>query len=123
MASAATGNMRIADAEAVASPARPAHARRRGRPDRRGRRPGHDAGGRPLIGASVAVEGGEGRAFTNDRGEYRLNLVPAGPVRLRASKVNYIASSRRVTAVAGATVSRDFRLQLPAAEREELPVR
>jgi iron complex outermembrane receptor protein len=82
-----------------------------------------DTGGRPLIGASVAVEGGEGRALTNDRGEYRLNLVPAGPVRLRASKVNYIASSRRVTAVAGATVSRDFRLLLPAAERDELPVR
>ena len=115
--------MRIADAEAIAPPARTAHASHRGRPDRRGRRPG-DRCGRPAADRrSVAVEGGEGRALTNDRGEYRLNLVPAGPIRLRASKVNYIASSRRVTAVAGATVSRDFRLQLPAAERDELPVR
>ncbi len=82
-----------------------------------------DAGGRPLTRASVAVQGSDVRAYTNERGEYRLTLVRPGPVRIRASKVGYTASSRTVTAVAGATVSRDFRLLLPNAEREELPVR
>jgi hypothetical protein len=81
-----------------------------------------DAGGRPLAGANVAIEGSDLRTATDERGYYRLTVERAGTVRIRASKRSYAASSRRVT-VAGATVSRDFRLFPVAAERDELPVR
>lgn len=82
-----------------------------------------DAGGRPLTGATVAVEGSDVRTATDEQGQYRLTVDRAGIVRIRASKRSYAASSRRVTAVAGAIVSRDFRLFPVAAERDELPVR
>jgi iron complex outermembrane receptor protein len=82
-----------------------------------------DAGGRPLAGANVAVEGSGVRTATDEQGHYRLTVDRAGTVRIRAFKRNYAASSRSVTAVAGATVSRDFRLFPVAAERDELPVR
>lgn len=82
-----------------------------------------DAGGRPLAGANVAIEGSDLRTATDELGHYRLTIVRAGTVRIRASKRSYTASSRRVTAVAGATVSRDFRLLPAIAERDELPVR
>jgi carboxypeptidase family protein len=82
-----------------------------------------DAGGRPLAGANVAIEGSDIRTATDDEGRYRLTVARAGPVRIRASKRSYAASSRRVTAIAGAAVSRDFRLFPAAAERDELPVR
>jgi hypothetical protein len=82
-----------------------------------------DAGGRPLAGANVAIDGGGRGTATDDRGFYRLTVDRAGAVRVRASKRSYAASSRRVTAVAGATVSRDFRLFPASAERDELPVR
>lgn len=82
-----------------------------------------DAGGRPLTGANVALEGSDVRTATDEQGQYRLTVDRAGTVRIRASKRSYAASSRSVTAVAGATVSRDFRLFPVAAERDELPVR
>ena len=82
-----------------------------------------DAGGRPLAGAYVAIQGSDVRTATDDQGHYRLTVGRAGSVRIRASKRSYAASSRRVTAVAGATVSRDFRLFPATAERDELPIR
>jgi iron complex outermembrane receptor protein len=82
-----------------------------------------DAGGRPLAGANVAIEGSDLRTATDDRGHYRLTVNRAGTVRIRVSKRSYAASSRRVTTVAGATVSRDFRLFPASAERDELPAR
>jgi hypothetical protein len=82
-----------------------------------------DSGGRPLTGASVAIEGSDVRTATDEQGQYRLTVDRAGIVRIRAFKRSYAASSRSVTTVAGATVSRDFRLFPVAAERDELPVR
>jgi Carboxypeptidase regulatory-like domain len=82
-----------------------------------------DAGGRPLAGASVAIQGSDLRTATDESGHYRLTVDRAGTVRIRASKRSYTASSHRVTAVAGATVSRDFRLFPTTAERDELPAR
>jgi len=82
-----------------------------------------DEGGRPLAGANVAIDGSDLRTATDDRGQYRLTVDRSGTVRIRASKRSYAASSRRVTAVAGATVSRDFRLFPITAERDELPAR
>lgn len=82
-----------------------------------------DAGGRPLAGANVAIQGSDLRTATDERGHYRLTVDRAGAVRIRASKRSYAASSRRVTTVAGETVSRDFRLFPTTAEREELPAR
>lgn len=82
-----------------------------------------DAGGRPLAGANVAVEGSDVRTATDEQGQYRLTVDRAGTVRIRAFKRNYAASSRRVATLAGATVSRDFRLFPASAERDELPVR
>lgn len=82
-----------------------------------------DVGGRPLAGANVAVQGSDLRTATDERGRYRLTVAHAGTVRIRASKRSYAASSHRVTTVAGATVSRDFRLFPVTAERDELPVR
>ena len=82
-----------------------------------------DTGGRPLAGANVAIQGSDVRTATDDQGRYRLTVDRAGTVRIVASKRSYAASSRRVTAVAGATVSRDFRLFPATGEREELPAR
>jgi hypothetical protein len=82
-----------------------------------------DAGGRPLAGANAAIQGSDVRTATDDRGRYRLTVDRAGPVRIVASKRSYAASSRRVMAVAGATVPRDFRLFPATAERDELPAR
>lgn len=82
-----------------------------------------DVGGRPLAGANVAIQGSDLRTATDERGHYRLTVDRAGTFRIRAFKRSYAASSHRVTTVAGATVSRDFRLFPATAEREEFPVR
>lgn len=82
-----------------------------------------DAGGRPLAGANVAIQGSDVRTATDESGHYRLTVDRSGTVRIRVSKRSYSASTRRVTAVAGATVSRDFRLFPATAERDEIPVR
>jgi iron complex outermembrane receptor protein len=82
-----------------------------------------DVAGRPLTGALVWVQGTDLQAYTNERGEYRLTFARPGPIRLRASKLGHAAARRTVTAVAGATVTSDFRLRLPNVEREEFPLR
>ncbi|HEX7631185.1 MAG TPA: TonB-dependent receptor [Lacunisphaera sp.] len=68
-----------------------------------------------LPNAVVTVEGTKLQALTDDYGEYRLNEVPAGEVKVSVSYTGLDSESATVTVTAGATASHDF--ELTSAER------
>jgi TonB-dependent receptor len=65
--------------------------------------------------ALVTVEGTNHQTLTNDYGEYRLNGVPAGELKLRVVSGGLDSEEATVTVPAGETVNRDF--DLTSAER------
>jgi TonB-dependent SusC/RagA subfamily outer membrane receptor len=78
--------------------------------------------GSSLPGATVQVpEEGIGTA-TDSQGQYALEDVPAGTHVLRVSFVGYETLTQEVSVEAGETVTRDFSLELQAAELGEVVV-
>ncbi|MDI1320628.1 MAG: TonB-dependent receptor [bacterium] len=65
--------------------------------------------------AVVSIVGTKEQTLTNDYGEYRLNNVPAGEVKLRVESTGLDAETVPVTVTAGATATHDF--DLTSAER------
>lgn len=65
--------------------------------------------------AVVSVEGTSVTTLTNDYGEYRLNNVPAGEVKVRVVSAGLDAETLTVTVTAGQSVNQDF--DLTSAER------
>ena len=60
--------------------------------------------------ARVTIEGTRIETFTDATGQYRLNGVPAGPMRVRVFHTGLGAQTRTVTVTAGATAQQDFDL-------------
>jgi TonB-dependent receptor len=64
--------------------------------------------GRYVANVQVAVQGTAIQALTDDFGEYRLENVPAGSVKLAVSYNGLVPQTADVTVVSGASVSQDF---------------
>jgi TonB-linked SusC/RagA family outer membrane protein len=77
---------------------------------------------RPLNSALVSVSGTQIGTATNDRGEYRLNNVPAGPRKIRVQRLGFAPATSDVTVVAGETVTLDFALVESAIALEQVVV-
>ena len=63
-----------------------------------------------LNNARVVVEGTNVEAFTNEYGDFRLDGVPAGEVKIRASFTGLDAETATVTVAPGQTARVDFNL-------------
>ncbi|HEX5727038.1 MAG TPA: TonB-dependent receptor [Longimicrobiaceae bacterium] len=79
-----------------------------------------DPGGRAVPAAYVGVGNGRGTQ-TDASGAYRLRGVPAGTVRVTASRLGYAPVFRTVEVAAGATVGADFTLA-PLAVQDVVPL-
>ena len=77
--------------------------------------------GTPLAGASVVIVGTARTVLTNDKGQYRLS-VSAGVHTVRARLIGYETAERRVTVVAGETVTADFKLAATPLSLNEVVV-
>ncbi|MFQ5889613.1 MAG: TonB-dependent receptor domain-containing protein [Gemmatimonadota bacterium] len=75
----------------------------------------------PLSGANVAVIGTVRGALASDEGRYALTMGP-GTYAVRASLIGYEPVERRVTVVAGESVTADFELQEAVIAGQELVV-
>ncbi len=61
--------------------------------------------------AAPAIAVVYGQAETNNLGEYRIEGIPAGPVKVLANREGYRPADRRVQVIPDATVRVDFKLQ------------
>jgi TonB-linked SusC/RagA family outer membrane protein len=77
---------------------------------------------RGLVGAQVVVVGTTRRAFTDAKGDYSLDQVPAGPVELRVRVIGYAPGVRQVTVQAGQTATADVALALSVVGLEAVVV-
>jgi outer membrane cobalamin receptor len=77
---------------------------------------------RPLNSAIVSVSGTQIGTASNERGEYRLNNVPAGPRKVRVQRLGFAPSTSDVTVVAGQTATLDFALVESAIALEQVVV-
>ncbi|MFM8338130.1 MAG: carboxypeptidase regulatory-like domain-containing protein, partial [Opitutaceae bacterium] len=73
--------------------------------------------------ARIAIEGTTLEAFSGTDGYYRLEAVPAGTARLRATFSGFPAASATVEVAAGRTAQRDFQLSPGGAGSEGATVR
>ena len=81
-----------------------------------------DAGSlQPLSQVHVAVAESETGTLTDDEGRFRLR-VPAGEVRLRATRIGYRPSTRTVTVQANGTATVNFTLETAAISLDEIVV-
>ena len=80
-----------------------------------------DSTGAPLPNAEVRVDGTTIRTVTNERGQYRLDGVPAGARTIRSLLLGHQAAIRAVTVESGSTVEADFTMRVsPIAMGEVL---
>lgn len=73
--------------------------------------------------AVVSVEGTKLETLTDDYGEYRLNGVPAGDVKVKVVSGGLDSETAAVTVTAGASVSHDFELTSVARYGEDKTVK
>ena len=76
----------------------------------------------PVAGVEVAVPGTPYRMLSRNDGSFQLNDVPAGPQRLRATRIGYAPGVQEVTVTAGGTATANFTLTQAAALLEEVVV-
>jgi outer membrane receptor protein involved in Fe transport len=77
---------------------------------------------RPLSGVQVSIPGTGRGALTNNRGEFLIVGVPAGPHTARAQMIGYTTGERQVTVAAGETATLDFQLAEQALALDEVVV-
>src|SRR5438046_4841051 len=68
-----------------------------------------DAAGRPLVAASVTVEGTQLGGVTREDGTYRIAQVPAGTRTIVARRLGYTQGRRTIPVTSGGA-TRDFQL-------------
>jgi hypothetical protein len=82
-----------------------------------------DLSGQPLAAAQVLVIGTAFAAFTNPRGYYFINNLPAGSVDVRATLIGFDPLQvQGLRILAGQTVTQDFALATRVIELEEIQV-
>lgn len=74
----------------------------------------------PIPGAQVIVTGSTHGAVTSADGQYIIRDVPAGPVALSAQRIGFAPVQRRVTVVAGESVTVDLSINPVAAILSEV---
>src|SRR5262245_31912437 len=82
-----------------------------------------DAAGQPIQAAQVSIDGTNRGNITDARGNYFINEVPAGLVRIVAQRIGYqtvVVADQRV--LAGQTMTLDFKLEQAAVQVEALVV-
>src|SRR3712207_4383886 len=77
---------------------------------------------RGIPGVQVVVAGTTRGALTDEAGRYTIRGVPAGDVTLRAQRLGFAASERRVTLSGGETASVDFMMHAVATVLSEVVV-
>jgi hypothetical protein len=77
---------------------------------------------RPLQGARIAIEGTSAAALTNAAGEYTIQGVPAGPVRLQVQLLGYRTTTGTATVGNGVTARADFALSVEAVGLDQIVV-
>jgi TonB-linked SusC/RagA family outer membrane protein len=77
---------------------------------------------RPIPGVQVVIAGSARGAITDDAGRYSIRAVQAGPLTLRAQRLGFAATERRVNITAGETVNVDFTLHPVATVLSEVVV-
>jgi TonB-linked SusC/RagA family outer membrane protein len=63
---------------------------------------------RPLVGAQAQLGGSTRRSFTDVKGEFRIDDVPAGEVEVRVRLIGYATAARKVTVRPGETATIDI---------------
>jgi TonB-linked SusC/RagA family outer membrane protein len=79
-------------------------------------------GRRPVPGVQMSIAGTMRGALTDDAGRYVIRGVPAGAATVRAQRIGFAATERRVTVGAGETVTADFTLHAVATILSEVVV-
>lgn len=77
---------------------------------------------RPLVGATLVIEGLNRRAVTNEAGFYRFSGLPAGTLRVTTSYIGYESSSATVDLPAGGAARHVFELTVRPLVLEGLVV-
>ncbi len=60
-----------------------------------------DSSGAPVLGAIVEVPGTPSRVRTNDRGEFRIPNLPAGPATIQVRRLGFAATTRSAMVMSG----------------------
>ncbi|AHG93779.1 TonB-dependent outer membrane protein, SusC/RagA (plasmid) [Gemmatirosa kalamazoonensis] len=76
----------------------------------------------PVTNANVVIEGSQRGTVTRADGAYVIAGVPAGPQRVRVSRIGYAAQTRDVTVTAGGTVEAQFAIASAATALTEVVV-
>ncbi|HMI49451.1 MAG TPA: TonB-dependent receptor, partial [Gemmatimonadaceae bacterium] len=79
--------------------------------------------GMALMGADVAIDGTLFRAITNDRGEFRLPGVPAGPIEVRARRLGFRPDAVKINVPASGTETVSITLAVAAQDLRPVMVR
>jgi TonB-dependent SusC/RagA subfamily outer membrane receptor len=77
---------------------------------------------RPIPGVQVVIAGSSRGALTDEAGRYTIRGVPAGQLTLRAQRLGFAASERRVSVAAGETATADFTMHAVATVLSEVVV-
>ncbi|MDQ3949686.1 MAG: TonB-dependent receptor, partial [Gemmatimonadota bacterium] len=77
---------------------------------------------RPVAGVQVVVTGTTRGALTDDAGRYAIRGVPSGEITLRAHRLGFTPTERRLTVGAGETATADFVLRAVATVLSEVVV-
>jgi TonB-linked SusC/RagA family outer membrane protein len=77
---------------------------------------------RPVAGAQIVVVGTTRGALTDDAGRYTIRGVPAGQLTLRANRLGFAPTERRIGVGVGETVTADFTLRAVATVLSEVVV-
>jgi outer membrane receptor for ferrienterochelin and colicin len=72
------------------------------------------AGGQPLAGAQVFIPSSRQGAVTDERGQYAIASVAAGPITVRVRMIGYELAERTLTIADGQDASADFTLRRTA---------
>jgi TonB-dependent starch-binding outer membrane protein SusC len=77
---------------------------------------------RPVVGAQVYVAGSTRRVFTDQKGAFVLDKVPAGEVELRVRMIGYATAAKKVTVAADQATPADIALTASAIALDEVVV-
>src|SRR5690348_782895 len=77
---------------------------------------------RPVVGAQVYVAGSTRRVFTDQKGAFVLDKVPAGEVEVRVRMIGYATAAKKVTVAAAQTTTADIALTASAISLDEVVV-
>lgn len=79
------------------------------------------ANGRPIVGATIAVEGAARGTQTDGTGSYRITGLPSGKQVLHVRRIGYVTQQRSIT-IADAAATADFEMSASASVLDQVVV-